>query len=241
MGRILKMDFHRLFHSIIFYSVPLAELLILVIAFFVDDSKSADVSLGEAMGDVVSFINYIILMCINIVMIWHWNAEHKHGFIKNYAGNVNGRHKLAIEKMIVATVAYVIYYISAVLFILLDYVINGVKIRWEPLGDMKWTMLLWFLIGIGTLAISLFLYELTHSTALGYVFAIFLSLGVVEELLVQIIYIINSKFETWRYLLIMGIQAEENTLAVNLIRTILYILVFFTGAAIVTRKKDVKV
>ncbi len=240
MKRILKMDFHRLFHSIAFYSVPLAEVLVLIIAALVGENSGNDVTITEILGDAVFLINYIILMCINMVMLAHWNSEHKNGFIKNYAGNINGRHKLAIVKMIVATVAYTIYFISAILFSALNILVNGCKIKWEAIGDMKWTLILWFLIGIASLAISLLLYEITHSTALGYVFAIFLALGVVEDVLVQLIYLISKNFPSWRYMLIMGIQAEENSLVENLIRTVLYIALFTVGAAIVTKKKDIK-
>ncbi len=241
MGRILRMDFHRLFHGAAFYSVPLGGVLILIIAALVGDNIGNEVTFAETLSDAVILINYIILICVNIVMIGHWNSEHRNGFIKNYAGNINGRHKLAIAKMIVAIGAYTIYFVIAILFCILDNKINGITIRWEPIGDMKWTMLLWYLIGIATLAISLFLYEITHSSALGYVFAIFYSLGLVEEILVQVIYLINKDIPSWKYMLFMGIQAEENSLAVNLLRTVLYIAVFTVGAVIITKKRDIKI
>ena len=241
MKRILKMDLYRLFHSFWFYSIPAAEVIFLILAFAIGDNEGSAITIGAALSEAVSLINYVAMTGINIVMLAHWNAEHQSGFIKNYAGNINGRYKLAVSKMISAMIAWSVYYISTLLFVTIGDIMNGYTIKWEPLGDVKWTLLLWFLIGTASLAISLLLYEITHSSALGYVFAIFLCMGVIEELIVQVVYLINSDLKTWKYLLILGAQAPENSLAMNFIRTLLYGLVFFAGALVTAKKKDVKV
>ncbi len=234
------MEFRRVFRSVVFYLLPLFEVFLMIMSLLIGEKANVTITLHEELQDVLSFMSYIF-MASNMVMIFFWSSEYRHGFIKNYAGNVKGRHIPVIAKMIVGFTVNIMYVLSFMIFVVIRDMLDGFTVQMCPVGDLGRDYILAVLIGTATLAVSLLLFELSHSSALGYVFAVSLCVGIAENLLVNICYLINERIEIGKYLLILGNYWEGNSFAVNIIRTGLYLAACLTGAAVLAKKRDLSI
>lgn len=116
MGKILKMDFRRLFKNPFFYAYPLAVMVIMIISMVTsktdpEDTVHIDMILEQAEG-VLS----MAIVAAGLVVIAHMSAFDKYGYSKNLVGNVNGRHMLTLSKLILGAFTMVFYAVANFLF-----------------------------------------------------------------------------------------------------------------------------
>ncbi|MBO7633805.1 MAG: hypothetical protein J6S72_05410, partial [Lachnospiraceae bacterium] len=133
----------------------------------------------------------------------------------------------------------VIYMIITIGIMLVGKHMNGYSIVWGDPGRSIVKLGLWILIGMAFVALMELVHELTHSAALGYILTIAIWTGMVEELILNIVALINSKLDLIGYTLIYGMLIEDR-LWVSLIRTIVYLAVFAVLAVFTAKKRDVK-
>ncbi len=238
MKKILSMELRRVSRSIGFYLIPIIQILLVI---FADLIRALAASSGDSISNPsLSLIRYSLLIGTSVVMIAHWSAERKNGFIKNIAGSVGGRYKLTIAKMIVSSTVFLIHMAFGLIVLAANDAVIGDDAAKNLICGSPKTLILFALIGLAILALSLLLYESSNSAVLCYIVAIFLGGGVLEDIIVQLVYLINSSFESWRYLLVMGVSTGQNPFAADLIRTLAYTAVFAVPAVILGGRKDVR-
>ena len=240
MKRILTSDFYRLFRSFIFYSVPAILTVSLVITIIGAGADNTQASLEEIFSSATSILSSIIFLLADIVAVIIWSEERRHGYIKNLAGVVRGRHILTCSKMITGVVIGAVFTVFSLIYIFLSYVCCGVKITDYSTNGALVEFLLVILTGIATIALMLLLYELFHSSAICYIAAIMIWTGMLETLIVQLTYLAFKWENTGRYLLKTGLQWENSGSLEDLVRIIIYLVLFIGGAVLVSRKQDIK-
>ena len=239
MGRILKTDLYRTFHGLAFYVFPAALLLILILSLTLGDAAGMTMSVEGILEDTFVTARYLTFMPLGFLVTYLWNTETRNGFIKNIAGNVTGRHIPAVTKLVTGALITVIYMIITIGFMLVGNLLNGYTIVWGDPGRSIAKLGLWILIGMAFVALMELVHELTHSAALGYILTIAIWTGMVEELILNIVALIDSKIDLIGYTLIYGMLIEDR-LWVSLIRTIVYLAVFAVLAVFTAKKRDVK-
>jgi len=240
MKRILAADLHRLFRSFEFYSIIAVIFGVSIIAFFTHDGAAPDVTTKDVFADVTMLFSHMMLLALNLVLISQWDKESKHGYIKNLAGNVNGRCVLTSSKLITGMIGIVVYLAVTFLAVIVGDLGAGSKLVGGPLGDSAVTIGLWMLAGLASNAFFLMLYELTHSLTLGFIVSIALWTGLLEDILRLPLLIANIDFDLPRYMLVSGMSHPENSSMANLVRNLLFIAVFTAAATFIAHKKDVK-
>ena len=112
MGKILIMDFRRLFKNPFFYAYPLAVMVIMIISMVTSKTDlDSTVSITEILiqaGGIMS----MAIVAAGLVVIAHMSAFDKHGYSKNLVGNVNGRHMLTLSKLILGAFTMIFYAVS---------------------------------------------------------------------------------------------------------------------------------
>lgn len=202
----LRSDFYRLFHSPVVYIFPAFTVIATIASFFVTTIRKSyaggTVSVYDMFGECLSI--GLVMFITTFVLTSFYSAEFKNGYIKNVAGNIKNRYQLPICKLIVGTVILLINYVFLFIEELLSTFINKTKITSDvstyftsseqPVHD--WTI--WFLI---TLLVYLmvnilvcFTLELTHSSAIGYIVSIFVSLNILDEMLLGVIMLLQNNF-----------------------------------------------
>ena len=241
MSRILRSDFYRLFRSPVFYSVPAVLAVSLILSLFGGREAVAPSELGGILSDTKSMLSAVIFIAVDIVAVYLWNSEHKHGYIKNIAGIVSGRQIPSLSKMTVGIVICLAYTIASMLYVIITGLFfGGITIDQVPVSGPLTELLLMVLAGFASVAIMLLLYELFHSTTACYITAIVLWTGMLENIIVQLAYLAFKWEKTPRYLLIDGLIWENAGTYEDVIRTLLYIAVCIAGAVFVARKQDVR-
>ncbi|MCR5322243.1 MAG: hypothetical protein K6E85_03060 [Lachnospiraceae bacterium] len=240
MQRILSSDCYRTIRSILTYALPVILVLVLIFELISGTRHVGEDTISDVL-DTSSSLLMLVLAIADIVLIKLWSGEHRHGFIKNIAGNVSGRQILPLSKMIIAIGLCIIYSIFSFLFILCGNAIHGVKMVYAPFGDSLIQFLLWMLVGFVSAALLLMLHELFNSPTLCYIAVIMLWTGMFEEILIDLYYLIfKSDFNLARYTLICGMKVEESGNLEDLIRTLIYLAVFLGVAVFAARRKDVR-
>ena len=239
MGRILKTDLYRIFHGLAFYMFPAALMLIFILSLTMGDEAGITMSVEGILEDTFVTARYLTFMPLGFLVTYLWNTETRNGFIKNIAGNVTGRHIPAVTKLVTGALITVIYMIITIGFMLVGNLMNGYTIVWGDPGRSIVKLGLWILIGMAFVALMELVHELTHSAALGYILTIAIWTGMVEELILNIVALIDSKINLIGYTLIYGMLIEDR-LWVSLIRTIVYLAVFAVLAVFTAKKRDVK-
>ena len=239
MGRILKADLYRIFHGLAFYMFPVALILIFILSLTMGDEAGITMSVEGILEDTFVTARYLTFMPLGFLVTYLWNTETRNGFIKNIAGNVTGRHIPAVTKLVTGALITVIYMIITIGFMLVGNLLNGYTIVWGDPGRSIVKLGLWILIGMAFVALMELVHELTHSAALGYILTIAIWTGMVEELILNIVALIDSKIDLIGYTLIYGMLIEDR-LWVSLIRTIVYLAVFAVLAVFTAKKRDVK-
>ena len=117
--------------------------------------------------------------------------------------------------------------------------IGGYKIVLGSPAKMLGEIGYWILICFAVVSLMELIHESTHSAALGYIMAIAVWTGMVEEIIIMISSLITSKFDITDYTLIYG-YLVRGAGWFSLIRTLIYIVVFAGAAIIIAKKKDVK-
>ncbi|MBO4416021.1 MAG: hypothetical protein J5824_08610 [Lachnospiraceae bacterium] len=239
MNRILSSDFHRTIRNPIIYILPVGLIFTLILAIFYSGTKGGQITISQVFSDAVE-MQTLIMIAADIVLIKLWSGERKHGYIKNIAGNVSGRHILPISKMIVGITLSVVYVVFSFIYMICASSVRDTRIVYAPFSGQLVELLLWVLAGIASIAFMLMLYELFNSPTLCYIIAIMLWSGMLENLILQIVYLIfKNEFYLGRYMLILGMKTEESGCIEDLIRTLIYIAVFMGAAIFTARKKDV--
>ncbi|MCR5330618.1 MAG: hypothetical protein K6E62_05440 [Lachnospiraceae bacterium] len=240
MRRILSSDCYRAIHNPMVYAVPAGFFMFLVMAIFVGNRNGGQIGINTIIDNTNDML-MLVFIAADIVLINMWSGEHKHGFIKNLAGNVSGRQILPISKMVIGIVICAIYMIMSFGYMVGGNTITGVKIVGAPFGNELIQLLLWYLTGIASVALDLMLYEVFNSPTLCYIASIMLWTGMFEQIILQLFYLItDSEFNLARYMLLTGMNMEESGNAEDLVRILLYIAVFCTTAIFAARKKDIR-
>lgn len=287
MGRILKMEFRRLFKSVYFYIFPAAIVIILAIEKLTADTPSPDDF--QSISRVFDFSREVMQFAIvaaGIFMVYLWSVEYKKGFIKNIAGNVSGNHIITITRMITGSVVMIVYSVFAFLFGLVITLINYGRIVVIPenpypasadmlperfranwLSEEQWRsqslefLFKWIseymvlvLAGIAIIALALMLFELTRSSALGYITVMMIGFDIFETLISNLISLITDKIDIARQLIlsqfryltgIPGLDAkgeitwlDPDPMWTFWLRTAIYVIIFTAGAIMISKKKD---
>ncbi len=262
MKNIIKAEFYKLFHgSFLSYCLSVTFGAALIKVF----STSEPEEIKTFRDIVVETKDFMILTIVltGIFLIHTWSKERKNGYIKNIAGNVNGRHILTVTKLITGAVGVVInsfFSLASVLFnYLLKSVIKGGKVSFagafEKASVMRYAeFIIWIVAGIALIAMLLMIYEIFRSAAFGYIMAIqmLMGSGLLEALLAQIAAFVFKFEDLGRYLIVSGtrmMQAEPaasiadgemypNSMAGVFIRLCIYIAVFTAVSIFVTQKRD---
>lgn len=287
MGRILKMEFRRLFKSVYFYIFPAAIVIILAIEKLTADTPSPDDF--QSISRVFDYSREVMQFAIvaaGIFMVYLWSVEYKKGFIKNIAGNVSGNHIITITRMITGSVVMIVYSVFAFLFGLVITLINYGRIVVIPenpypasadmlperfranwLSEEQWRsqslefLFKWIseymvlvLAGIAIIALALMLFELTRSSALGYITVMMIGFDIFEALISNLISLITDKIDIARQLIlsqfrylegIPGFDAkgeitwlDPDPMWTFWLRTAIYVIIFTAGAIMISKKKD---
>lgn len=240
MRRIFAADCYRALRNPMTYAVPVVFILTLILAIFTGNHNGGQIGINKIIDNTNEML-MLVFIAADIVMINMWSGEHKHGFIKNIAGNVSGRQILPISKMMIGMVICGIYLVLSFGFMIGGNVITGVKIVNAPFGYELIQLLLRYLIGIASAAFLLMLHEVFNSPTLCYIASIMLWSGMLEQIVLQLFYLItDSDFNLARYMLITGMEIEGSGNIEDLIRILLYIAVFGGTAFFTARKKDVR-
>lgn len=141
MKNIIKAEFHKIFHSIFFYAMPLGLLATLMISVLASNEHSAtripNQNFIQILSETLDFM-VIVIVCAGIFLTYLWGKERKNGYIKNIAGNVKGRHILTLSKLITGSAVVAMYsffmLIFNTLFKLCYALINGGKFSFIPIG-----------------------------------------------------------------------------------------------------------
>ena len=141
MKNIIKAEFHKIFHSIFFYTMPLGLIATLVTTVLASNEHSerriSNQNFLQILGDTMEFM-VIVIVCAGIFLTYLWSRERKNGYIKNIAGNVKGRHILTLSKLITGSSVVAMYsffmLIFNTLFRLCYALINGGKLTLIPAG-----------------------------------------------------------------------------------------------------------
>jgi len=120
MKNIIKAELHKIFHSGYFYAFPCALAVILLISYVNGGGsggigQNPDRNMHHVMNDTMELIIFAVAAA-GIFMVYLWNKERKNGYIKNIAGNVNGKHILTLSKLITGAVVTTIYSFVTFLF-----------------------------------------------------------------------------------------------------------------------------
>lgn len=287
MGRILKMEFRRLFKSVYFYIFPAAIVIILAIEKLTADTPSPDNF--QSISRVFDYSREVMQFAIvaaGIFMVYLWSVEYKKGFIKNIAGNVSGNYIITITRMITGSVVMIIYSVFSFLFGLVFTLINFGRIEVIPenpypasadmlperfranwLSEEQWRsqrlefLFKWIseymvlvLAGIAIIALALMLFELTRSSALGYITVMMIGFDIFEALISNLISLITDKIDIARQLIlsqfrylegIPGFDAkgeitwlDPDPMWTFWLRTAIYVIIFTAGAIMISKKKD---
>ena len=240
MGRILKTDLYRLFRGIAFFIFPAVLLVMLIFSIQGRSTDAMTIPLEGILSDMIETMRYITFIPVCMVVTFLWNAETRNGFLKNIAGNVKGREIPAITKLITGALVTVLYVIVTFMFVLISQLLAGHKIVLGTPGKYLVMTGYWILICFAVVALMELIHELTHSPALGYIMSIAIWTGMVEEIIIMIASLINSKWDITEYTLIYGLLVRGADMF-SLIRTLIYLVVFAGAAIIIAKKKDVKV
>ena len=225
MNRILSSDFHRTIRNPIIYILPVGLIFTLILAIFYSGTKGGQITISQVFSDAVE-MQTLIMIAADIVLIKLWSGERKHGYIKNIAGN--------------GITLNVVYVLVSFIYMICASSVRDTRIVYAPFSGQLVELLLWVLAGIASIAFMLMLYELFNSPTLCYIIAIMLWSGMLENLILQIVYLIfKNEFYLGRYMLILGMKTEESGCIEDLIRTLIYIAVFMGAAIFTARKKDV--
>lgn len=287
MGRILKMEFRRLFKSVYFYIFPAAIVIILAIEKLTTDNPlSGDIGNISLVFDYARSVMKFAIVAAGIFMVYLWSVEYKKGFIKNIAGNVSGNHIITITRMITGSVVMIIYSVFGFLFGLFITLINFGHIEVIPenpfpasadmlperlratwLSDEQWrsqkleylfretsSFLVLVLAGIAIITLALMLFELTRSSALGYITVMMICFDFLEFLITDLVSLITEKIDIARHLIlsqfdyltgIPGFDAngeltwlDPDPMWIFWLRTAIYVIVFTAGAIMISKKKD---
>lgn len=131
MLRILKADFYRLFHSVMFWVAFLFSGIILVADFLIKIvSKIKGMVPEETLSHNIFEVNssmfsgsLILFSCLAI--IYFCGRERKNGFIKNIYGIVEKREYCIFSKMIISVFIAVVYAVLFWITDILDFLIDG--------------------------------------------------------------------------------------------------------------------
>ena len=240
MGRILKTDLYRLFRGLAFYFFPAGLLMVLIFSINGQHGVGLTFSVNDILSDLITTMRYLTFIPVCMVVTYLWNAETRYGFLKNLAGNVKGREIPAITKLITGAVVTVIYMVLTFLFVMISQMLAGYKIVLGNPGELLLQVGYWFLICMAVVAFMELIHEATQSSALGYIMSIMIWTGMVEEILIMVVTLINSKWDITEYTLIYGFLIRGADLF-SFVRTMIYLVVFAGLAIFIAKKKDVKV
>ncbi|MBR4777826.1 MAG: hypothetical protein IK007_09480 [Lachnospiraceae bacterium] len=116
MGKILKMDFRRLFKNPFFYAYPLAVMVIMIISMVTSKTDPEDTTHITMILEQAEGVLSMAIVAAGLVVIAHMSAFDKYGYSKNLVGNVNGRHMLTLSKLILGAFTMVFYAVANFLF-----------------------------------------------------------------------------------------------------------------------------
>ena len=116
MGKILKMDFRRLFKTPFFYAYPLAVMVIMIISMVTSKTDPEDTTHITMILEQAEGVLSMAIVAAGLVVIAHMSAFDKYGYSKNLVGNVNGRHMLTLSKLILGAFTMVFYAVANFLF-----------------------------------------------------------------------------------------------------------------------------
>lgn len=267
MKNVLKAEFHKLFRGLnycIFLTFIFTAAFIMV---FSQSSSNGSKSFFIIVIDTTSIL--ILTIAISgIFLVYIWSKERKNGYIKNIAGNVNGRYMLTIAKFIAGSAVIVInsFFTLFSVFInnLVKCLIKGGKISFTGAFEKESLMryaefLIWIVAGIAIMAMLLMLHEISENAALGYIMAlqILVGQGLLEALLAQGTALLFKFDRLAEYLIICGTRMMQaapvssyinsdvvsemypNSMPGVFIRLCAYIAVFMVISVFVSKKKDV--
>ena len=116
MGKILTMDFRRLFKNPFFYAYPLAVMVIMIISMVTSKTDPEDTTHITMILEQAEGVLSMAIVAAGLVVIAHMSAFDKYGYSKNLVGNVNGRHMLTLSKLILGAFTMVFYAVANFLF-----------------------------------------------------------------------------------------------------------------------------
>ena len=232
---------YRLFHSLAFYSVPAILTVSLVITVLFGGKEQEYFTAGEIIGSASTMLVSVIFLAVDLIAVYLWNAEHRHGYIKNLAGIVSSRHMPVISKMITGSFICLVYTSFALMYAFLSIILSGLKITEGVQTGQVTELILLAATGIASVVMILALYELSHSPALCYILVIMIWTGLLENMLIQLSYLVFKWENTGRYLLITGLGWDNSGTCEDVIRILLYLLVSAAAAVFISKKKDIKV
>ena len=212
MGRILKTDFYRLFRGLAFYIFPAGLLMVLIFSINGQHGAGLTFSVNDILSDLITTMRYLTFIPVC----------------------------MAITKLITGALVTVIYMVLTFLFVMISQMLAGYKIVLGNPGELLLQVGYWFLICMAVVAFMELIHEATQSSALGYIMSIMIWTGMVEEILIMVVTLINSKWDITEYTLIYGFLIRGADLF-SFVRTMIYLVVFAGLAIFIAKKKDVKV
>lgn len=261
----LRADFYRLFHSKGVYVFPIITVLITVVNFIVDlignTPDPRNTTVFDLFGEILSSGLVMFVTCL--VLVNFYAAEYRNGYIKNVAGNIKGRFRLPLCKMIVGAVILLINYVFLLIEEMLTLFIHGGKLTTEVSVNCRFsdrpvrTWIFWFLIALlihlMVNAIACMIVEITHSSAAGYVIAGAISLGLIDQLVTGFLSVLQENLgilkvlEGKKLFILAPVEAVFNYMLGDLT---LFVPVALTGfvlfgavtalTLLLVRKRDVK-
>jgi len=227
-----------------------------------EDKGTVKVTFGWKQALESLYDSLMVFFLALTLMIFYTN-ESKNGFIKNSAGCVKDRMYMTFSKIVAGIVVLFIYIIEfaiiSFIFSMLTAVLAGVKPEFVALtGNEAGNF--WIFIGICLLAhiaiicILVFIYELTHSRAVGIVFGFLLAATLINQIIHGFVEVLQKnfgllkEFDVGKYLMFEnllkagdhGFDPSAYYPGTVTVMALIYTVLFGIMAAVVFKKKEVR-
>lgn len=280
MFNLIKMNLYRVFHQKAFYIVPVSMAMVCGFLVYitwltprlerqaVEMTGQSGIQAGIVVGstadesfpltedfDLTIFMDLLfdsgmlgLLISIGASIIT--NAERKHGFIKNIAGQISPRGMMAPAKLPGMLLECFLILAFAVLGAALSGKIFYAGFTFGNLAALTKALAVQLLLGFALCAFIMMICTLSENAAAGIITGIILSMNMLPLLYMLINTVlwnylhVPESFDITRYTLsthLMSVSStsEPDTLGLALAVGAAYLVVYSLGASVILKKKDI--
>ncbi len=201
--------------------------------------------------DLVSknFSGMLVLLLCAIFPPLFVNAEQKHGYIKNIAGQLPHRGMLIISKLVVIAIQVLLIFVVFMLAIAVSgLIIWGNRLVFDDFGKLMGVIAIQYLLHLAFSAVIAALTVVTRSTGISMTLGILVATGFMQMIYFGVNHLFESNdigFDITSYMLDCCVgQMSPITESIDIIRIIIvgavYLMVSAVTSVIIMQKRDIR-